>query len=267
MYDIENIEKYVVSVSPAGTIIERSDWLYRSQARVFNTITGKRIKTFRFDSRFNKEISSRYLSWDNLNACGEWMYDRDYLLTAVQRDKKLCAEIPFDTREELYAYVKAHGSNLPHLIMERDFLGGTKCYCIIAKPGRITDYIRMADIRDFYEGATKFDIKFWKLEKLCRKEIISLVEDTSWNYLKPQTPEDYIIMGLMMGYPPESTLAIITDNKPINARFPERKRKRRNPRAAGPVKARSTSKPKKIMAAKIEAPAKPKPVGRKKEKV
>lgn len=237
MCPIEIVNKTIVSVSPAGTMIELSEYMYRSQARVSNTITGKRIKSYRFDTRFNKEISSRYLNWDNLNVCGEWMYDREYLLTAVQRDKKLCAEIPFETRDELFSYVKTYGAQYPHLIMERDFLGSSKSYCIIAKPGKIADYIKMSQIRDFYEGTTKFEIKYSKIEQLIRKEIIRLPEDTSWNYLKPETPEDLIVMGLMMGYPPESTLAIITDNKPIQPSFSDSKRKKRHPRASGPVRA------------------------------
>ena len=173
------------------------------------------------------------------------MYDREYLLTAVQRDKKLCAEIPFETRDELFSYVKTYGAQYPHLIMERDFLGSSKSYCIIAKPGKIADYIKMSQIRDFYEGTTKFEIKYSKIEQLIRKEIIRLPEDTSWNYLKPETPEDLIVMGLMMGYPPESTLAIITDNKPIQPSFSDAKRKKRHPRASGPVRAGKVAREKK----------------------
>ena len=63
MCPIEIVNKTIVSVSPAGTMIELAEYMYRSQARVSNTITGKRIKSYRFDTRFNKEISSRYLTY------------------------------------------------------------------------------------------------------------------------------------------------------------------------------------------------------------
>ena len=48
-------------------------------------------------------LQSPYISWENINCCGGWSYNETYLYTAVQRGKKLFADIVFIMYDEDWA--------------------------------------------------------------------------------------------------------------------------------------------------------------------
>ena len=57
----------------------------RSRVKVFTEYGGKAhiIRSYRFN-RISDRFESPYLSWANLDCCGGWACDNEYLDTAVQ---------------------------------------------------------------------------------------------------------------------------------------------------------------------------------------
>ena len=77
-----------------GVTIVREDGKRRSKVRVLAP-DGHTIQTYRFNNI--PPYSHPLLSWANLDCCGGWTYDKEYLLTAVQTGKKPVADITSDS--------------------------------------------------------------------------------------------------------------------------------------------------------------------------
>ena len=77
--------------SPLGIRFIREDRKKRSLVRVVNgthTLHIYRMNNIPF-------YEHPYLSWENLDCCGGWPYDEEYLKYAVQRHRKLVSAITF----------------------------------------------------------------------------------------------------------------------------------------------------------------------------
>lgn len=188
-------------------------------------------------------FSSPYLNWDNLNCCDGWEYDKTYLYTAVQRGKKLFADIVFDMFDEDYAeQVKAHHS----LPVERDAVeiierlkeelppgcvmgsGGSDIQrnksrlrnIYICRDGTIADCIDAGEVFDAYGRfgiAINGDIQD-KILKVCDVPLTDFIVSNPargvHDIYNPRYPSQLIISGLLFGYPIETTAALIERDFP-----------------------------------------------------
>ena len=144
-----------------GIIFEKTTTKRRCRVNVKNKDDGYVHMTYHFNKDV-EPITSPYISWENLNCCGGWDFDKSYLLTAVQEGKKLCSGIIFDTEKELNDYIdnltddylyfcKPPMQNGPH----------TFYYIDIVRNGSIKDYINEKDILRIYDelGIKNFNKK------------------------------------------------------------------------------------------------------------
>ena len=81
-----------------GVTIIREDGKKRSSVKVLAP-DGHTLHTYRFNNI--PPYSHPLLSWANLDCCGGWTYDKEYLLTAVQNGKKPVADITSDSLPDI----------------------------------------------------------------------------------------------------------------------------------------------------------------------
>ena len=84
-----------------GVSIVREDFKTRSQVKVVSEFAGKRacLRTYRFNL-IHEAVEVPYCSWANLDCCGGWSCDEEYLDTAVQKGLKLFAGITKSLKSE-----------------------------------------------------------------------------------------------------------------------------------------------------------------------
>lgn len=157
---------------------------------------------------------SDFINWANLNCCGGWAYDKSYLYTAVQNSKKLYAgitvkEIPKEILETLpddcvYGIepLEPYGGNNPDI---------HNYY--ICKTGTIEDYINISKV--FYEYE-KFGFPLSKeiileVKNYCRTDIVNFASYIPYKYYAPINPSQFITTGLLLGYPIESTISVLSE--------------------------------------------------------
>ena len=187
------------------------------------------IMTYRY-----KDISvyqSRYISWENLNCCGGWKCDETYLQTAVQQDKKLFASISFSmydtdfvkqvpqhnlTTEKDAGYIieKLNTELPPDCILGIDSPDVPRHLCtirhiFICKNGAVKDYINIPEVFLSYErlGIIIDDESKKIITSLCDVPIQLFSENAEppFSYGNPRTGAELVFVGLLLGYPIEST--------------------------------------------------------------
>jgi hypothetical protein len=141
----------------------------------------------------------------NLHFCGEWSWpDVDYeygLIDRVRRKKKPMGLYICDTRGEL--------NKLKHTIRYFNLT--------IIKKDKELGFCQKGMLRDLFDlGSLQKDyvnyvgnkaIDFKKIEDKALDECIA-----SFDYNNPECDEEFIITGLVFGYPIESTVSIILGN-------------------------------------------------------
>ncbi len=216
----------VLHHNPRGVSIVREDFKLRSQVKVVISYDGKRhcLRTYRFN-RTEQVIDIPYCSWANLDCCGGWDFDEEYLDTAVQKGLKLFAgrvtslkwqyapNLP--TADEALREFEQLKNSLPSGVIadvETPAVDHGCLYTFICRTGCISDHI---DLGSVFEG---YDNLGCHLSEHERKEIIRLCGIEICQYGKGQAPFSYVhaagvvqlvVTGLLLGYPIESTVSII----------------------------------------------------------
>ena len=165
-----------------------------------------------------------YLSWENLDCCGKWAFNKTYLEScAVQNHKKLVAEIKDVTMNttNIDKWADTLKFDLDQTdtykkVVERTF-GRNINILIVSRKGCLGDFFKLEEILHIYElhGITKYDLG--KMKTLWYIPLIELFSQAGvehgFDYDNIKTVEDSIINGLAFGYPIESTVGFI--NKEI----------------------------------------------------
>lgn len=157
-----------------------------------------------------EEYKSPYLSWYNLICCSN-NYGPipvvSYMNYAVQNDKKVAATIYPDTASEYMAIIAEVGENYycyPYHPKEYRYM------LYISKKGKLSDFFDLSRILAVYKksGVTLdlqkmeyyFDqeLSWFGNEEACPVEIHNCIGD-----------EELAVVGLLFGYPVESTIALI----------------------------------------------------------
>lgn len=209
-----------------GVTMIREDYKRRSLVKVVAMVEGKRhhIRTYRFN-HIEQEIAVPYCSWANLDCCGGWNCDEEYLDTAVQKGLKLFAgrEAPlkgpytpnYPTMEEAAMEFRKLKDTLPDGVfadIETVFEDSNYFRTFICRTGRIADYIDLNEVFELYESLGH------PLPEDTKKEIRSLCDIEMKQYGTVQAPFEYArattatqlaVTGLLLGYPIESTVSIL----------------------------------------------------------
>lgn len=209
-----------------GIKMVREDFKKRSQVKVILENGGKRYchRTYRFNC-IKDTFDSPYISWANLDCCGGWSYDEDYLATAVQSGRKLFAGIVtplrqqylpnYPTEDMAKQQFESFRSTLPSDIFadyESEPVSFNNLYTFICRCGRISDYIDLNAVFSFYEklGIVIPVSMKEKVEHYCDYEIKTFgTSSAPFNYSNAGTGIELITTGLLLGYPIESTASIL----------------------------------------------------------
>jgi len=193
-----------------GIIFEKTETKNRCRVAVRDKEHGAMIMDYRF-KKIDKTYNSPYISWDNLNCCGGWSFDESYLLTAVQKGKKLCAGITFYDESELNGYISDLPDNLEHFCHKPDQRHTCCIYNIdVVANGSLKDYYSFQDICDMYDNlgiSANFNKRL--LKDLFDVPLYYFINDETFEYANAVKSEELIVTGLMLGYPIESTAWLI----------------------------------------------------------
>lgn len=204
----------------------RDDFKRRSQVKVISENTGRArtLRTYRFDNIL-ESIEVPYSSWANLDCCGGWCFDKEYLDTAVQKGLKLFAGrttllrhqyIPHaptleDAKQQFEALVK----ELPYGVIadvESTAYDPNCFYTFVCRTGRISDHIDLDMVFRFYEklGHNIASTEKDEIERFSSCEIKQYGYPTApFCYTRASTNAELITTGLLLGYPIESTVSIL----------------------------------------------------------
>lgn len=209
-----------------GIIMVREDFKTRSQVKVVSKFAGKRacLRTYRFNL-IHEPIEIPYCSWANLDCCGGWSYDEEYLDTAVQKGLKLFAGITRSlkskyspnnpTAEEARRQFDAMKGTLPEGV-----LGGIEdtmedprfLHTFLCRAGTISEYIDLGRVFSFYAklGVNISSMEQQEIRRLCGIEISCYgMGHAPFQYVHAGTQVQLVTTGLLLGYPIESTVSIL----------------------------------------------------------
>ena len=207
-----------------GIKMIREDFKKRSQVKVLLEDGAKRYihRIYRFN-RIEAQFDSPYLSWANLDCCGSWAYDEEYLDTAVQMGAKLFADRALSLRaasdqmakEEALQQFRDFSASLPNGIFA-DVTGTLDwdgiLYTFICREGTIADYLDLKGVFEFYEKLGVFLPPALKAEvtELCGIEIKRYGgKEPPYLFYRSNTDAELVTTGLLLGYPIESTASIL----------------------------------------------------------
>ncbi len=223
----------IIFESSAGIVFEKTTYKNgRCKLAVKNKSDGASHIIYRYKDVDG--VRSPYISWDNWNCCGAWKYDESYLYTAVQRGKKLFAGVSFYIYfdEVIQEQMKLFGRKMPGetdvadiiqklqselpgdcLLLKRDFdrmgFNGRNRYIDICKKGAIADYIDLDEVFAAYErfGVTIDSGIKTEIIGYCSESIEELT--AHFDYAHIIHAHRFVVAGLLLGYPIESTAALL----------------------------------------------------------
>ena len=183
-----------------GVTIIREDGKKRSKVRVLAP-DGHTLHTYRFNNI--PPYSHPLLSWANLDCCGGWAHDKDYLYTAVQDGKKPVADITSDSLPDI--------APTPDIEVWHDPVPTTNgpytwWHMLVARKGTLADLFDIDEIVAAYDRQG-IKINPELLQPYFSTPLINLFQDLFW--INPRTLEEWVVTGLGLGYPIESTASLL----------------------------------------------------------
>lgn len=178
---------------------------------------------FRFRN-VGEEIDCPYISWENLAYCGWYDKDGDDIISIMLVDRKLFASLGFENSDLVHdGNGRFADDEIENIIKQNDSLmggyleDGIEVYMdvFICKKGTISDYIDIENVFSFYE---KLGMKLWNNEKemikeLCDHNISEFATKSLLTYTHPKNRVELVVVGLLLGYPIESTVSILNNKK------------------------------------------------------
>lgn len=209
-----------------GIKMVRDDFRFRSQVKVISENAGKRytLRTYRFDN-IHEPVEIPYCSWANLDCCGGWSCDEEYLDTAVQNGSKLFAgrattlkhqySPNAPTLEDARRQFEAFKKTIPAGVFadeESERPSSDWFYTFICREGTISDYIDLDAVFYFYDklGQIISSAEKEEIERFCSCEIKQYGTSRAFfQYAHAATKTELVATGLLLGYPIESTVSIL----------------------------------------------------------
>ena len=221
-----SLMEIVLHQNSHGVSMVRQDFKLRSQVKVVTSYAGKRhcIRTYRFN-RTEQAIDIPYCSWANLDCCGGWSCDEEYLDSAVQKGLKLFAGrvtslkgqyTPNNpTVDEALREFEMLKNSLPSGVLadvETPAVDNGCLYTFICRTGCISDHIDLATVFESYDklGCHLSEDDKKEITRLCGIEICQYGKDQApFSYVHAAGVVQLVVTGLLLGYPIESTVSII----------------------------------------------------------
>jgi len=203
---------YQIFKGDNGIVFVRSDSKIVSKVSVKDENRRGTIRSYSFRNILPYTFQSPYISWTNLNCCGGWTFDKEYLFTAVQTGKKLCAGITItNDKQRINEYIDSLNDEYPYFCPPDTHNGSYTFYHIdVTRKGSIDDYIDMETVQKMYETLGIGFLDFNEINEYARQQMIYLLDGTvDFDYANPQGDEQLVVNGLLLGYPLESTAALL----------------------------------------------------------
>ena len=194
------MEPNILHENSKGVTMTREDKVKRSCVKVAKD--GCTFRTYRFNNIPFYEHP--LLSWANLDCCNGWIYDEDYLLIAVQEGKKPVADI---FRTDLPDIAPSSTIDVaPSPTIDVWYDPEKKNHMIIARHGCLADFFDLDEIVEAYRKQNVI-IDIATLEPYIHTPLITLFQYNFW--VNPRNVAEWVIAGLGLGYPIESTASIL----------------------------------------------------------
>jgi len=222
----------IIFESNKGVVFEKTSYKNgKCKLAVKDKDSGKSIMTYRYKDV--PGLDSPYINWENLNCCNGWTYDENYLYTAVQNNRKLYADIALSmydddwvaelnrndlpTEKEAAALIDKLKAEIPDDCIlgsagsDRDGYRSRTRYIYICKDSAIIEYIDLAEVFNTYErlGITVTYSAKESIKKACGIPLKCFAADEYRDYWETNTPIKLIVIGLLLGYPVETTASLI----------------------------------------------------------
>lgn len=209
-----------------GISIIRTDLKRRSHVKVISHHNGSDYthRTYRFNNIPDRYFSI-YMSWANLDCCGGWSFDEEYLRHAVQNEKKLYADISISLKDRYFPDAPTTPEAIASLYQLQDTLPDTLCAGIdnrisnnkhlniyICRRGAIKDFFSLNIVFLFYQklGIHLSDQTKDEVSRYCVIEISDFSSSAApYVYYDSSSPAELITTGLLLGYPIESTASLL----------------------------------------------------------
>ena len=183
-----------------GIKMIREDGKKRSKVRVLAP-DGHTLHTYRFNNI--PPYSHPLLSWANLDCCGGWAHDKDYLYTAVQDGKKPVADITSDSLPDIAPTPEIDIWRNPTPTTNGPY---TWWHMIVARKGTLADFFDIDEIVEAYRKQG-VEIGRGKLAPYFSTPLITLFQNDFW--VTPIKLEEWVVTGLGLGYTIESTASLL----------------------------------------------------------
>ncbi len=172
----------------------------RSNVRVIGG-DGHTLQIYRFNNAPFYEHP--LLSWKNLDCCGGWAHDKEYLLAAVQNGKKPVAAISSASLPEI-----PDGDDFEVWYDPAPTTNGsvTWHHMIIAWKGSLAGFFDIDSIVSAY-AKQDVDVNKEELSSYFTISLLRLFQNQFW--INPVTKAGLIITGLGFGYPIKSTASLL----------------------------------------------------------
>ena len=196
-------------------ICERVNYKNRSKVTYREKDSNISFNTYRFDNvNVNNPV---YMNWENLNNCGGWKEDMEYLQNAVQNNKKLLAvHIDLPSKTMSFNDFKEYLGNINDSVysgISTNSFGYIFGY--VCKKGCVADYIDLENVLNEYKkfGIILSEESISKIREYMEIEMVDFVwsDANKFNYdlANPKNLVELIFGGMLLGYPIESTVAIL----------------------------------------------------------
>jgi len=205
----------------------RTDLKRRSYVKVISHYNGADYlhRTYHFNN-IPDCFCSPFISWENLDCCGGWSFDKEYLAHAVQDGKKLYADISISLQDEYLPEAPTASEAIARLNQLQNTLPDTLCAGIdrrtssskffnmyICRRGPIRAFFNLDDVFLFYQklGVQLSEQTKSEILRHCAAEIRDFSDSSApYVYYDSASPAELITTGLLLGYPIESTASILS---------------------------------------------------------
>ena len=200
-----NSNKYMYSYQ-----VEREETPENIVISVYDTREGRHNRMSKISyTNIGEEYHSPFLSWYNLIFCSNYYgpaLDYNYMDTAVQQGKKTAATIyhSLDSREG-----KTIVSKLP---ADCSYIEYDSSMIYVYHTGKLSDYFDFEKIKNLYQkhGIGSLD---WEIVRMYFEKPLSFFgneNDCGFSLQSGGNTEQKLITGLILGYPIESTVSLLT---------------------------------------------------------
>lgn len=215
------MKEYVLFQNSIGVTYVRTDYVNRSKVSV--RLGDIVYRVYRFNNC--EPYVHPMLSWQNLDMCGGWSGDTIKTLRLVRDQQKPSGHICIcnSSIEALQVQLNAYGYRdclQTKKIISRDKKLITRCdvIAVCKENTALNEIFNIDEVLEYYERLgvpiKRFaDISL--IKRMCSEPMEILLSEPNYfiyNFANPKSVEEYVVTGLLLGYPVESTASILGEH-------------------------------------------------------